>query len=64
MVEKIEDLNLPNAIIPRLMKQALPEDTKISIESKLALTRATSVFVLYLTNTATSKYFLFSAFLN
>ncbi|XP_062543742.1 DNA polymerase epsilon subunit 3 [Armigeres subalbatus] len=54
MVERIEDLNLPNAVVTRLMKDALPCDVKISSESRTALTRATSVFVLYLTSAATA----------
>lgn len=53
MVERIEDLNLPNTVVTRLMKEALPADVKISNESRTALTRATSVFVLYLTSAAT-----------
>lgn len=53
MVERIEDLNLPNSVVTRLMKEALPSDVKISNESRMALTRATSVFVLYLTSAAT-----------
>ncbi|XP_058836795.1 DNA polymerase epsilon subunit 3 [Topomyia yanbarensis] len=53
MVERIEDLNLPNAVVTRLMKEALPSDVKIANETRIALTRATSVFVLYLTSAAT-----------
>ncbi|XP_065075587.1 DNA polymerase epsilon subunit 3 [Ochlerotatus camptorhynchus] len=55
MVERIEDLNLPNSVVTRLMKEALPSDVKISSESRVALTRATSVFVLYLTSAATDE---------
>ncbi|XP_055606477.1 DNA polymerase epsilon subunit 3 [Uranotaenia lowii] len=55
MVERIEDLNLPNAVVTRLMKEALPSDIKISNECRTALARATSVFVLYLTAAATSE---------
>ncbi|XP_053689642.1 DNA polymerase epsilon subunit 3 [Sabethes cyaneus] len=54
MVERIEDLNLPNAVVTRLMKEALPADVKIASETRTALTRATSVFVLYLTSAATA----------
>ncbi|KXJ71846.1 DNA polymerase epsilon subunit 3 [Aedes albopictus] len=54
MVERIEDLNLPNSVVTRLMKEALPCDVKIASESRTALTRATSVFVLYLTSAATA----------
>ncbi|XP_058121191.1 DNA polymerase epsilon subunit 3 [Anopheles ziemanni] len=54
MVERIEDLNLPNTSVTRLMKEAIPADVKISTECRTALTRATSVFVLYLTSAATT----------
>lgn len=54
MVERIEDLNLPNAVVNRLMKEAIPDGVAISKEAKSALTRAASVFVLYLTTTATN----------
>ncbi|XP_058464418.1 DNA polymerase epsilon subunit 3 [Malaya genurostris] len=54
MVERIEDLNLPNTVVTRLMKEVLPADVKIATETRTALTRATSVFVLYLTSAATA----------
>lgn len=47
MVEKIEDLNLPMAVVSRIMKDALPENASCSKESRNALTRAASVFILY-----------------
>uniref|UniRef100_A0A182MG16 DNA polymerase epsilon subunit 3 n=1 Tax=Anopheles culicifacies TaxID=139723 RepID=A0A182MG16_9DIPT len=54
MVERIEDLNLPNTSVTRLIKEAIPADVKVSSECRIALARATSVFVLYLTTTATT----------
>lgn len=54
MVERIEDLNLPNTSVTRLIKEAIPADVKISSECRVALARATSVFVLYLTSAATT----------
>uniref|UniRef100_A0A182QR55 DNA polymerase epsilon subunit 3 n=1 Tax=Anopheles farauti TaxID=69004 RepID=A0A182QR55_9DIPT len=54
MVERIEDLNLPNTSVTRLIKEAVPAEVKISNECRVALARATSVFVLYLTSAATT----------
>jgi len=52
MAEKTEDLNLPNAVIGRIIKEALPPNTIISKESRLAISKAASVFVLYCTSYA------------
>ncbi|XP_063701099.1 DNA polymerase epsilon subunit 3 [Culicoides brevitarsis] len=54
MVERIEDLNLPNAVVTRLMKEALPDGISISKEARSALTRAASVYILYLTTAAST----------
>uniref|UniRef100_A0A2M4AZW5 DNA polymerase epsilon subunit 3 n=2 Tax=Anopheles triannulatus TaxID=58253 RepID=A0A2M4AZW5_9DIPT len=54
MVERIEDLNLPNTAVTRLIKEAIPAEVKVSNECRTALARATSVFVLYLTAAATA----------
>jgi DNA polymerase epsilon subunit 3 len=54
MVEKIEELHLPNAIVLKLVKEALPDGVNISKEARAALTRAASVFVLYLTSAAST----------
>ncbi|CAO1318239.1 unnamed protein product [Diamesa tonsa] len=53
MAEKIEDLNLPLAVISRLVKDALPAGAVVSKEAKMAITRAASVFVLFLTSAST-----------
>jgi DNA polymerase epsilon subunit 3 len=54
MVEKIEELHLPNSIVLKLVKEALPDGVNISKEARAALTRAASVFVLYLTSAAST----------
>ncbi|XDC54394.1 hypothetical protein R6Z07M_005576 [Ovis aries] len=52
MAERPEDLNLPNAVITRIIKEALPDGVNISKEARSAISRATSVFVLYATSCA------------
>ncbi|NXF81511.1 DPOE3 polymerase, partial [Sclerurus mexicanus] len=52
MAERPEDLNLPNAVITRIIKEALPEGVNISKEARSAISRAASVFVLYATSCA------------
>lgn len=52
MAEKLEDLNLPTAVVTRIIKEALPEGCNVAKEAKLALSKAASVFVLYLTSHA------------
>lgn len=52
MAEKLEDLNLPAAVVTRIIKEALPEGCSVAKEAKLALSKAASVFVLYLTSHA------------
>lgn len=54
MVERIEDLNLPNAVITRLIKEGLPDSANVSKEARAAIARAASVFVIFLTSTSTS----------
>jgi len=52
MAEKPEDLNLPNSVIARIIKEALPEGVIISKETRSAISKAASVFVLYCTSCA------------
>lgn len=54
MVERIEDLNLPNAVITRLIKEGLPDNANVSKEARAAIARAASVFVIFLTSTSTA----------
>lgn len=55
MAEKPEDLSLPNAVIARIMKEALPEGVIISKEARQAISKAASVFVLYCTSCANNN---------
>ncbi|KAM9327036.1 DNA polymerase epsilon subunit 3 [Gastrophryne carolinensis] len=52
MAERPEDLNLPNAVVTRIIKEALPEGVNVSKEARSAIARAASVFVLYATSCA------------
>lgn len=52
MAETLEDLNLPQAVVARIIKDALPDGVNVSKEARLAIARAASVFVLYLTSCA------------
>lgn len=55
MAEKPEDLSLPNAVIARIMKEALPDGVIISKEARQAISKAASVFVLYCTSCANNN---------
>ncbi|XP_057290173.1 zinc finger protein 445-like [Hydractinia symbiolongicarpus] len=52
MAEKPEDLNLPTAVIARMIKEVLPEGINISKEARAAISKSASVFVLYATSCA------------
>ncbi|EHB12273.1 DNA polymerase epsilon subunit 3 [Heterocephalus glaber] len=52
MAERPEDLNLPNAVITRIIKEALPDGVNISKDSPSAISRAASFFVLCATSCA------------
>ncbi|XP_068596948.1 DNA polymerase epsilon subunit 3 [Brachionichthys hirsutus] len=52
MAERPEDLNLPNAVIGRIIKEALPDGVNVSKEARRAISQAASVFVLYATSCA------------
>ncbi|KAG7171257.1 DNA polymerase epsilon subunit 3-like [Homarus americanus] len=54
MAERPEDLNLPNAVITRIIKDALPDGIAVAKEARSAIAKAASVFVLYTTSTANS----------
>merc|ERR1712127_786450 len=49
MAERPEDLNLPITVVQRLVKEALPDGVIVSKEARHTISRASSVFVLYLT---------------
>ncbi|XP_005112415.1 DNA polymerase epsilon subunit 3 [Aplysia californica] len=50
MAERPEDLNLPNAVVTRIIKDAIPDGVAVSKEARLAISKAASVFVLYATS--------------
>ncbi|KAL5012595.1 hypothetical protein ScPMuIL_011146 [Solemya velum] len=50
MAERPEDLNLPNTVITRIIKDAIPDGVNVSKEARLAISKAASVFVLYATS--------------
>lgn len=52
MAERLEDLNLPNSVVTRLIKDALPDGVNIAKEARTAIGRAASVFVLFITSAA------------
>lgn len=52
LLDAFLDLNLPNAVITRIIKEALPDGVNISKEARSAISRAASVFVLYATSCA------------
>ncbi|XP_018574899.1 DNA polymerase epsilon subunit 3 [Anoplophora glabripennis] len=55
MAEKLEDLNLPNASVQKIIKEALPDHVIVGKDAKSALSRAASVFVLYITSQASTE---------
>lgn len=50
MAEKLEDLNLPQASVLRIIKDSLPENVTIVKDVKAALAKAASMFILYITS--------------
>lgn len=53
MSEKIQDLQLPATVIQRLIKEALPPNAIAKQEAKQGISKASSVFILFLTSAAT-----------
>lgn len=49
MAEKPEDLSLPASVVARIIKDALPEGVNVSKETRTAIGKAASVFILYST---------------
>lgn len=52
MVERIQDLNLPNTNITKIIRDSLPSDVNMDKEARVAIARATSVFIMYLSSNA------------
>ena len=55
MAEKLEDLNLPNTVVLRIIKEALPSGVNVGKEARAAVAKAASIFILYLTSAANTK---------
>ena len=55
MAEKLEDLNLPNLTVQKIIKDALPDSVNVGKDARSALSRAASIFVLYITSQATKE---------
>lgn len=55
MAEKLEDLNLPATTVARLIKESLPDHVSVGKDARAALSRAASVFVLFLTSQASQE---------
>ncbi|KAI4503885.1 hypothetical protein M0802_001288 [Mischocyttarus mexicanus] len=52
MAERLEDLNLPNAVVTRIVKEALPDGVTIGKDARTAIAKASSIFILYVTSSA------------
>lgn len=50
MAEKLEDFNLPNSVVQRIIKEAINDNVNIGKDARIALARAAAVFVLYITS--------------
>lgn len=55
MVERLQDLNLPNSVVGRLIKDSLPDGINASKEFRMAIGRAASVFIIFLSSAATEE---------
>lgn len=55
MVEKVSDFMMPEKIVTRLLKDALPENVIISKDAKNAACRSASIFILQLSIAAAEK---------
>lgn len=48
----MEDMQLPNAVVQRIVKEAIPEGINFAKDARTVISKAASIFVLYLTSTA------------
>lgn len=53
MAETLNDLNLPQGAINKIIKDGLPENIILGKDVKAAVSRAASMFILYLTAQST-----------
>uniref|UniRef100_A0A915DSL3 DNA polymerase epsilon subunit 3 n=1 Tax=Ditylenchus dipsaci TaxID=166011 RepID=A0A915DSL3_9BILA len=56
-IDNVEDLKLPQAVITRLVKEALPPGVNVSKEARTAIARSAAIFVLH-TTTYANEYAL------
>ncbi|KAK7862321.1 hypothetical protein R5R35_014681 [Gryllus longicercus] len=52
MARKVDEFNLPNTAITRIVKEVLPENVSIGKDAKTALAKAASVFIMYITSSS------------
>lgn len=43
-MEKVHELSLPNTVVARIIKEALPDGISVGKEARAAISRAASVF--------------------
>lgn len=55
MVEQVSDFKMPEKLVSRLLKDALPEDVVLSKDAKNAACRSASIFILQLSIAAAEK---------
>ncbi|KAJ1905185.1 Sequence-specific DNA binding [Tieghemiomyces parasiticus] len=52
MATQLEDLDMPKTVITRVIKGVLPEGMSVASDSRLAVTKATTVFISYISSMA------------
>lgn len=55
MAERLEDVNLPNASVQRIIKEVLPDSLSVGKDVKAAVAKAASMFILYITSLSTQS---------
>lgn len=55
MVENVSDFKMPEKIVNRLLKDALPDNIQVSKDAKNAACRSASIFILQLSIAAAEK---------
>lgn len=52
MADKQDDMTLPNTVVLRLIKEALPDGVTVGKEARVAVVKAACIFILFLTSSA------------
>ena len=55
MVEKVSDFKMPEKVVTKLLKDALPDNVLVSKDAKSAACRSASIFILQLSIAAAEK---------